>query len=72
MGMARPTLLQQMVRAVLHMLQFGVAYFVMLLAMYYNGYFIICILLGALIGAFAFSWDLAMPGGEGSEGCCGE
>ncbi len=28
---------QQMVRSVLYMLQFAVAYFVMLLAMYYNG-----------------------------------
>lgn len=70
--LARPTLPQQMVRAVLHMLQFGVAYFIMLLAMYYNGYFIICILLGALMGAFAFSWDLSMPGNSRSEGCCGE
>ncbi|KAK3081716.1 hypothetical protein LTS18_003521 [Coniosporium uncinatum] len=33
----RPTVLQQAVRALLHMLQFAVAYFVMLLAMYYNG-----------------------------------
>jgi len=33
----RPTVLQQGVRALLHMLQFAVAYFVMLLAMYYNG-----------------------------------
>lgn len=34
----RVTLLQrQLFRALLHMLQFGVAYFVMLLAMYYNG-----------------------------------
>ncbi|KAG7010075.1 hypothetical protein G7Y79_00001g003470 [Physcia stellaris] len=65
---SRPTLPQQMVRAVLHMLQFGVAYFIMLLAMYYNGYFIICILLGALIGAFAFSWDLSLPAGSGSGG----
>ena len=66
----RPTLLQQTIRAALHMVQFGVAYFVMLLAMYYNGYFIICILIGAFIGAFAFSWDI---GGKGEEvsGCCG-
>lgn len=34
----RVTLLQrQLLRSLLHMLQFGVAYFVMLLAMYYNG-----------------------------------
>ena len=34
----KATLLQrQLIRALLHMLQFGVAYFIMLLAMYYNG-----------------------------------
>ena len=34
----RATLFQrQFVRALIHMLQFGVAYFVMLMAMYYNG-----------------------------------
>lgn len=53
----RPSLFQQMTRALLHMVQFGVAYFIMLLAMYYNGYFIICILIGAFIGSFAFSWE---------------
>ena len=68
----RPTVSQQAVRAVLHMLQFGVAYFIMLLAMYYNGYIIICILLGALIGAFAFSWDLgATVKATEASGCCG-
>ncbi|PGH17436.1 hypothetical protein AJ80_04806 [Polytolypa hystricis UAMH7299] len=52
----RPTILQHVLRSLLHMLQFGVAYFVMLLAMYYNGYFIICILIGAFLGSFVFSW----------------
>ena len=33
----RPTLVQQAIRATIHMAQFAVAYFVMLLAMYYNG-----------------------------------
>ncbi|KAF1981629.1 hypothetical protein K402DRAFT_232840 [Aulographum hederae CBS 113979] len=33
----RPNVLQQAIRALLHMLQFAVAYIVMLLAMYYNG-----------------------------------
>lgn len=51
-----PNLCQQLVRALLHMLQFAVAYFVMLLAMYFNGYIIICILIGAFLGAFIFSW----------------
>lgn len=58
----RPTLLQQLIRAGLHMITFAVAYFVMLLAMYYNGYFIICILIGAFIGAFIFNWENLGPG----------
>lgn len=53
----RPNVLQQAIRALLHMLQFAVAYFVMLLAMYYNGYFIICIFIGAYLGYFIFGWE---------------
>ena len=53
----RPTLLQQTTRALLHAVEFGVAYFIMLLAMYYNGYFIICIIIGAFLGYFIFEWD---------------
>ncbi|KIH93712.1 solute carrier family 31 (copper transporter), member 1 [Sporothrix brasiliensis 5110] len=53
----RPSVLQQMIRSVLFVLQFGVGYFVMLLAMYYNGYFIICILIGAFLGSFVFNWE---------------
>jgi copper transporter 1 len=57
-----PNLFQQLVRAFLHMAQFAVAYIVMLLAMYYNGYIIICIFLGAFVGAFVFSWhSMALP-----------
>ncbi|KAI2792027.1 hypothetical protein POX_b02060 [Penicillium oxalicum] len=52
-----PTIPQQSVRALLHTVQFAVAYFIMLLAMYYNGYFLICILIGAYIGSFVFSWE---------------
>ncbi|KIW81837.1 hypothetical protein Z517_04863 [Fonsecaea pedrosoi CBS 271.37] len=55
------TLLQrQVIRSLIHMVQFGVAYFIMLLAMYYNGYIIICIIIGAFLGAFIFSWDQLM------------
>ena len=43
-------------RAVIHAATFGVAYIVMLLAMYYNGYIIICILIGALLGKFLCDW----------------
>ncbi|KAL8718824.1 MAG: hypothetical protein Q9225_004087 [Loekoesia sp. 1 TL-2023] len=52
-----PTFFQQALRALIHMLQFAVAYFIMLLAMYYNGYIIICIFIGAYLGAFIFSWE---------------
>jgi solute carrier family 31 (copper transporter), member 1 len=45
----------------MHMVQFSVTYFIMLLAVYYNGYFIICILIGAFLGFFIFAWDTAKP-----------
>lgn len=71
----RPTLFEQLVRAALHMAQFAVAYFVMLLAMYYNGYIIICIFIGAFLGAFFFSWE-PIGTGEAPDAtavtkCCG-
>lgn len=53
----RPSPIEQTVRALLHMVQFAVAYFVMLLAMYFNGYIIICIFIGAFLGAMVFSWE---------------
>ncbi|KAF2269139.1 Ctr-domain-containing protein [Lojkania enalia] len=62
----RPNILQQAIRALLHMLQFAVAYFVMLLAMYYNGYVIICIFIGAYLGYFVFGWESFNVGGRGS------
>lgn len=52
----RASPLQQFVRAVIHAVTFGLAYIVMLLAMYYNGYIIICILIGALLGKFFCDW----------------
>ncbi|KAL7904045.1 Ctr copper transporter family domain-containing protein [Trichoderma velutinum] len=73
----RPNVLQQAIRALLHMVQFAVAYFVMLLAMYYNGYFIICIFIGAYIGAFAFHWETLTVSSENTSAtnsatvCCG-
>ncbi|KAK3657684.1 hypothetical protein LTR22_009236 [Elasticomyces elasticus] len=70
----RPNVLQQAIRAGLHMLQFAVAYFIMLLAMYFNGYIIISIFIGAYIGSFVFGWQtLGMAGGEEREitYCCG-
>ncbi|KAK6948958.1 hypothetical protein Daesc_009030 [Daldinia eschscholtzii] len=53
----RPKLFEQAIRAFLHTAQFVVAYFLMLLAMYYNGYIIICIFIGAFIGSFIFQWE---------------
>ncbi|EMR84400.1 putative ctr copper transporter family protein [Botrytis cinerea BcDW1] len=70
----RPHLLQQTIRAFFHMMQFAVAYFVMLLAMYYNGYIIISIIIGAFLGAFVFSWepiDLRPNVNEEATVCCG-
>ncbi|KAL2056807.1 hypothetical protein ABVK25_003202 [Lepraria finkii] len=52
-----PSITQQTVRALMYMLQFAVAYMIMLLAMYYNGYIIVCIFIGAFIGFFLFSRD---------------
>lgn len=52
-----PSFLQQAVRALFYMFQFAGAYFIMLLAMYYNGYVIICIFIGAYLGNFLFGSD---------------
>ncbi|KAF6824382.1 Copper transport protein ctr4-like protein 1 [Colletotrichum plurivorum] len=71
----RPNVFQQAVRALLHMTQFAVAYFVMLLAMYYNGYLIICIFLGSYIGSFIFQWetlvDESTSAAKEATVCCG-
>jgi copper transporter 1 len=53
----RPSLVEHTVRSLMHMAQFAVAYIIMLLAMYFNGYIIICIFIGAFLGAFIFSWE---------------
>jgi copper transporter 1 len=74
----RPSVLQQAIRALLHMFQFAVAYFIMLLAMYYNGYIIICIFIGAYLGYFIFGWESFNVGQSGKDRmqenvtvCCG-
>jgi copper transporter 1 len=69
----RPGVAQQAIRALLHVVQFTIAYFVMLLAMYYNGYIIICIFIGAYIGSFVFSWERIRFEGPREEVtvCCG-
>jgi copper transporter 1 len=57
----RPNLAQQTIRALLHTLQFALAYWIMLFAMYYNGYIIIMIIIGAFIGSFIFQWEQLGP-----------
>ncbi|KIW72662.1 hypothetical protein PV04_00840 [Phialophora macrospora] len=52
----RATPLQQLIRAVIHGVTFGIAYILMLLAMYYNGYIIISIFIGAGLGKFLCDW----------------
>lgn len=51
-----PNVIQQAIRASIYTLQFVVAYTLMLLAMYYNGYILISIFVGAFVGYFTFSW----------------
>ncbi|KAI1454869.1 Ctr copper transporter [Annulohypoxylon moriforme] len=57
----RPNIFQQAIRALLHTLHFALAYWIMLLAMYYNGYIIISIIIGAFIGFFALQWESIGP-----------
>ncbi|KAI2469529.1 Ctr copper transporter family-domain-containing protein [Annulohypoxylon bovei var. microspora] len=72
----RPKVYEQAIRALLHTAQFVVAYILMLLAMYYNGYLIICIFIGAYIGSFIFQYE-KLGGGEQTSAageatvCCG-
>ncbi|PIL26371.1 transporter [Ganoderma sinense ZZ0214-1] len=63
---------QQLLRSALFTVQFAVGYFVMLLVMYYNGYFIICIIIGAFLGASIFQWDTyhAVEEGPETHSCC--
>lgn len=53
----RPSVSQQGTRALLHTAQFAIAYWIMLLGMYYNGYVIMCIFIGAFVGSFIFQWE---------------
>lgn len=46
----RPTFGQHLVLALIHTVQFALAYLIMLMAMYYNGYIIISILIGTFLG----------------------
>ncbi|KAG6016728.1 hypothetical protein E4U41_004366 [Claviceps citrina] len=68
----RATPLQQLARSVLHALTFGAAYVVMLLAMSFNGYVILCIFVGAGLGKFFCDWlEVRVGAGEGGDGARG-
>ncbi|RYO83727.1 hypothetical protein DL766_005834 [Monosporascus sp. MC13-8B] len=79
----RASPLQQVIRSIIHAATFGLAYIIMLLAMYFNGYIIISIFIGAGIGKFLCDWMVVKvvlnneQGGKGATGieettvCCG-
>ncbi|KAF5616304.1 copper transport [Fusarium sp. NRRL 52700] len=80
----RASALQQFIRAFIHAVTFAGAYIIMLLAMYFNGYVIISIFIGAGLGKFFCDWlvvrinveDLTAPedkakGIEETTVCCG-
>jgi copper transporter 1 len=72
-GPAKITVMQQAVRSGFYMVQFALAYLIMLLAMYYNGYLIISIFLGAFLGHFIWAWDNITLGANHQEtgtSCC--
>lgn len=52
----RATPAQQIARGVIHAATSGLGYIVMLLAMYFNGYIIISIVLGAFLGKVMCDW----------------
>lgn len=61
----RATVLQQAIRGLIHAATFGGAYITMLLAMYFNGFIIICILIGAGLGKFLCDWLVVKVDVEG-------
>lgn len=52
----RASPLQQVFRAVIHAVTLGLAYIIMLLVMSYNGYIIICVIIGGGLGKFFCDW----------------
>ncbi|KAK4175170.1 Ctr copper transporter [Triangularia setosa] len=52
----RPNFREQLLRALLHLVNFVLAYMLMLLGMYYNGFVLISIFLGVFLGFLLFQW----------------
>ncbi|KAF2740583.1 Ctr copper transporter [Polyplosphaeria fusca] len=78
----RVSAFQQLARAIIHAVTFGVAYVVMLLAMYFNAYIFFSIVIGAGLGKYLCDWMVVVvengseeapkPAGiEESTVCCG-
>ncbi|KAK1826273.1 Tctr2 protein [Podospora conica] len=53
----RPSFWEQLMRAVVHVCVVVVAYTLMLIAMSFNGYMIICMWIGAFLGFLVFRWE---------------
>ncbi|KAJ5946971.1 hypothetical protein N7454_003810 [Penicillium verhagenii] len=76
----RVTPLQQLTRAIIHAVTFAGGNMIMLLAMYFNVYLIICIFIGAGLGKFLCDWMVVTIGVDnlqetplmvGTATCCG-
>ncbi|KAK4191255.1 Ctr copper transporter family-domain-containing protein [Podospora australis] len=73
----RPSFGAQLLRALLRAMHFAIAYIVMLLGMYYNGYILLCIFLGVFFGFLLFHWTRLEEGSkhdidhaDEATGCC--
>jgi hypothetical protein len=62
-------LIEQLARGSIYCMQLGVSYCIMLLVMYSNGYVILSILIGALVGFAAFARDTLGVRDGGGGGC---
>ncbi|GAA5836339.1 hypothetical protein JCM11251_001467 [Rhodosporidiobolus azoricus] len=58
----RPSVKEHLIRSTFYGVQFGTAYILMLLAMYFNGYIVLAIIFGGFVGYTLFGRDTA--GGE--------
>ena len=53
-----PVIVQHLIRSTLYTCQLAVAYTIMLLAMYYNGYILGSVFIGAFVGSLICGWDV--------------
>ncbi|EEQ38578.1 putative copper transport protein [Clavispora lusitaniae] len=53
---------EHLIRCVLFTIEWGLSYIIMLLFMYYNGYIIICCILGAFAGRLLFTYNEPLNG----------